>query len=127
MARLMAESLDLNQFDGPDPLIVAGESWEKSNKREESRLQPLYEASRAATPTGTTGFIMEFGVADGYARYRVTSHHPLILQHIYVGDGWQIPAAHVRGIRLQDVVDDMNQTRKHPVPPIVSTDFDHSR
>lgn len=127
MARLMAESLDLNQFDGPDPLIVPGVSLEAAQKREGSRLEPLYEASRAATPTSTTDFILHFGVADGYARYRVVKHHPLTLQHIYVGDGWQIPAAHVRGIRLQDVVDDMNRARKFLTPPIAITDYDYSR
>lgn len=47
--------------------------------------------------------IIRFPVADGYALYRVVKKDPLTIQHIPAGDAWQIPAAHVRGLRLEDV------------------------
>jgi hypothetical protein len=50
--------------------------------------------------------VLSFGVADSYAHYLVVKRKPLTLQHIYYMDGYQIPAAHVRGLTLADV-DDM--------------------
>lgn len=47
--------------------------------------------------------IVRFPVADGYALYYVKSLKPLVLQHIPYGDAWQIPYAHIRGLRLADV------------------------
>jgi hypothetical protein len=47
--------------------------------------------------------VVQFGVADGYASYLVVSRKPLTLQHIAYMDGYQIPYAHIRGLRLADV------------------------
>jgi hypothetical protein len=46
--------------------------------------------------------IMTFPVADGKACYLVVSESPFTLQHIPVGDAWQITSAHIRGLRLAD-------------------------
>jgi hypothetical protein len=43
--------------------------------------------------------------------YLVVKRKPLTLQHIYYMDGYQIPAAHVRGLTLADV-DDMVRREK---------------
>lgn len=47
--------------------------------------------------------IVRFQVADGYACYYVKSFKPLVLQLIPAGDAYQIPAAHMRGLRLDDI------------------------
>jgi len=47
--------------------------------------------------------LLQFPVADGYALYFIKSTKPLVLQHIYHLDGYEIPGAHVRGLRLEDV------------------------
>lgn len=47
--------------------------------------------------------IITFGVADGKAIYAVVSKKPLQLMHIPMGDAYQVPNAHIRGLRLKDV------------------------
>lgn len=47
--------------------------------------------------------VISFPFADGFAMYFVKSMRPLVLQHIPYGDAWQIPYAHIRGLRLADV------------------------
>ncbi len=49
------------------------------------------------------GKVVRFQIADGYAEYMVASQKPLQLMHLNVGDGYQIPDAHVRGLNLTDV------------------------
>jgi len=50
-----------------------------------------------------TGKVVTFPFADGFAYYFIKSERPLILQHIPYGDAYQIPAAHLRGLRLEDI------------------------
>jgi len=42
-------------------------------------------------------------VADGQAMYFIVSDNPLVLRHIPFGDAYQLPYAHVRGLRLSDI------------------------
>jgi len=49
------------------------------------------------------GSVVRFGVADGYAQYMIASEKPLTLVHLHFGDGYQIPEAHIRGLRLSDL------------------------
>ena len=75
-------------------------------KRTEAMLQRLLAKSREAAADGkAAGIVLQFPVADGRAYYVVVREKPLTLQHIPFGDGWRIPAAHVRGLTLRDVRD----------------------
>jgi hypothetical protein len=47
--------------------------------------------------------VLRFQVADGYAQYYVESERPLVLRHIATFDMYSIPDAHVRGLTLADV------------------------
>ena len=48
--------------------------------------------------------IVSFPVADGSAMYFVKfTKTSVTLQHIPYGDAWQIPSAHIRGLRKADV------------------------
>ena len=51
--------------------------------------------------------LIKFPAADGYAYYRVVAESDVddepVLQHVPIGDSYHIPAAHVRGLRTQDV------------------------
>ncbi len=47
--------------------------------------------------------IVRFQIADGYAFYYVKSFSPLVLQLIPYGDSYQIPEAHMRGLRRADI------------------------
>lgn len=71
--------------------------------RTDNLLKTMQE-KEAALPEGTyEGVILAFPVADGAAMYLVQKTRPLTLQHIPVGDAWQIPAAHLRGLNMDDV------------------------
>lgn len=67
----------------------------------------MCEFSAKATEKNPRGFILDFPVADGYAHYLVVEVKPLTLSHIPHGDAWTIPAAHIRGITLDDVLQQM--------------------
>ena len=54
-----------------------------------------------------TGRLLKFPVADGYAVYRIVSVKPLTLAHIDYMDAWSIPGAHLRGITLASVKEEL--------------------
>jgi len=82
------------------------EKLDECLKRTEAMLQRLLAKSREAAADGkAAGIVLQFPVADGHAFYVVVKDKPLTLQHVPFGDGWQIPAAHVRGLTLRDVRD----------------------
>jgi len=84
-----------------------GEGRRACSDRTDGMLARLMEASDAVDiDAGTVeGVVLQFPVADGYAIYRVSRASPLTLEHIPVGDAWRIPAAHIRGIRRRDVLE----------------------
>lgn len=54
--------------------------------------------------------VIQFPVADGYAMYFVKfTKTSVTLQHIPFGDAWQIPFAHIRGLRKADVEADLKR------------------
>ena len=61
-------------------------------------------AKANALPEGEyVGAILSFPIADGKALYLVDKVKPLTLMPIPYMDGYQIPAAHIRGLTLDDV------------------------
>lgn len=61
---------------------------------------------------GLVGEVIRFQVADGYAQYMVWQQSPLSLIHIATMDGYSIPEAHIRGLRLADVKDLVARERR---------------
>ena len=49
--------------------------------------------------------IMHFPIADGQALYKVIKENPLTLQHIPVGDAYEVSNALLRGLRSSDLED----------------------
>lgn len=69
-----------------------------------AKLLKEMQAEADALPEGKyEGAILSFSIADGAALYLVHSTKPLKLKHIPYGDAYQIPYAHLRGINLADV------------------------
>ena len=99
MARL-AESYPMPQ---PDFGSVSPGWYEKQEKI----MKQLEKESAKATEKDPVGFLMSFPVADGCAVYRVVKAKPLTVQHVDYMDGWQIPAAHIRGLTMVDVFQQM--------------------
>lgn len=46
---------------------------------------------------------VSFGVADGCALYVIQSYSPPVLRWVPFGDRYQIPYAHLRGLRAADL------------------------
>jgi hypothetical protein len=57
-----------------------------------------------------TGQIVRFPVADGAAEYMIMNGTSML--HLPLGDAWQIPDAHARGIRITDIRNELDRSRK---------------
>lgn len=57
-----------------------------------------------------TGEVVRFPIADGYAQYMVADANTLI--HLPLGDAWQIPGPHARGLRISDIKAMVERDRK---------------
>jgi hypothetical protein len=73
--------------------------WDKKPGESYQEYSNRTSALEAAIPWDR---VMSFPVADGKACYFVKSEKPLVLQHIPLGDAYQIPDAHLRGLRPAD-------------------------
>lgn len=76
-------------------------------------VELVQDAARKAHTGNLVGEIVRFGVADGAAEYVVWKHAPLQLVHLPIGDAWNIPEAHARGLRLADVRALVEQSRRY--------------
>jgi hypothetical protein len=83
--------------------------FDEATKRFETELAA---EARATNSGDTVGEIVRFQIADGYASYMVWSEKPLHLIDVGGPDGYQIPEAHERGLRLSDIRDKVAQDRK---------------
>jgi hypothetical protein len=90
-------------FDPPE--IEVGLPWKEWKKRDQEYIDRLaaHVKETAYTDDPLIGEVIQFSIADGYAQYMVWNTEPLELIHLELGDAWQIPDAHARGIRLADV------------------------
>lgn len=83
------------------------EDLSKYFRRTEKALADLLKAGDKVDLGGNlTGVVIQIPWADGYAFYRVASDKPrcLELEHIPVGDAWQLPAYMIRGLGRRDIV-----------------------
>lgn len=90
MARLTEEPYPLPEYD-PDEY----DDYREHMEEEQAALNDLLEDDSES--------VVKFPRADGYAMYRVVEKEPLLLQHIPYGDAYRIPAAHIRGLRWEDI------------------------
>ena len=97
MAKLGAE------YKLPELRLGKGVKFEDTEHYKE--LKRLQDISEKLPDGEVVGGVISFQVCDGYAMYLVTKDKPLTLRHIDWLDGYCIPDAHVRGLRIQDVRD----------------------
>lgn len=76
---------------------------EANMKAEADYIERLATWLRSTRQGELVGKVVRFPAADSYAQYMVASEKPLHLVHLPIGDAWQIPAAHARGLRLSDI------------------------
>jgi hypothetical protein len=95
-----------NGFEPPsfDEAFVDGRYDYKHHDRiNQAYFDRLAAEARRLNKGDMVGEIFRHPVADGYAVYMVWSHRPFSLIHISIDDGYRLPEAHERGLRLSDV------------------------
>ena len=102
--------LDPKPFDGL-PQKKDGEDYTEFYHRQYESFQKMWDAGLDLPEGQIKGAVVHFPIADGHANYIVTKLRPLTLQHVPVDDGWQIPLAHIRGLRKDDLVHMVNMQR----------------
>jgi len=91
---------------------VNGEDWQAAGKRTQALLEELYAKSNKLNLKGDlTGAMLKFPVADGYAFYQVVKAKPLQVMHIPYGDAWQVDGIMIRGLRVDDVREELRRER----------------
>ena len=92
-------SLGIFMKDGRDAYYAAEKQW----------LDGLAELARKNSSCDLAGEIVRFPIADGYAQYMIWDGRSMI--HLPLGDAWQIPEAHARGLRLADLRENVRRER----------------
>ena len=101
----MAELVE--QYDGLPDYDRDEDEYREYIEKEKAAFDELVENAPESPEEGIEGAMIRFPRADGYAHYRVVGTDPLQIQHVPFGDGYAIPAAHVRGLREEDVIRQM--------------------
>jgi hypothetical protein len=87
--------------------------WDAYEKAQQDYLKSLQEWARLRYgPSPYIGEIVRFGVGDGNAVYMILRLKPCEIMHIPIGDAWQIPAAHARGLKASDLRGMVERDRK---------------
>lgn len=77
--------------------------WRAQFNQELELIQELIDNSNELPSDKIIGGILRFQVADGYAWYIVTREKPLTIAWLPIGDEYEIPDAHIRGLNREDV------------------------
>lgn len=103
-------------FDPPDSIeeaMVDGKfSYDKMCAVEDAYINRLAAEACRRSSHELVGKTVRFPCGDGYAVYIVWDVKPLTLVHVPVGDAWEIPAAHERGLTLADVRSQIEHAEK---------------
>ena len=83
-------------FESPN--IDRSGDWQK---QEQDYIEGLKNWCKEHGKGTSRGEVVRFPVGDGYAQYMVFSGSALI--HLPLGDAYQIPEAHSRGLRAKDI------------------------
>ena len=76
-------------------------------------IEECRDIAKASFPDDEyVGEVIKFPVADGYAMYMVAQTSPLELFHLALGDAYQIPKAHVKGLDMDDVREEVAHERR---------------
>jgi len=107
MATLLSKSYELPALD-----FKTSGPWNKDTQPHMQKMEELQDISDALPEGEIVGGIISFGVADGSAIYLVTKAKPLTLQHIDFCDAYRVHPAMIRGLRKQDILDQLGSRRR---------------
>jgi hypothetical protein len=77
-----------------------------------ARLEAVMKTFPQATDKPVVGMMIQFPVADNYARYVVKSLDPLELEHFPIFDGYSVHPALIRGLIVEDLQHDIDMSRE---------------
>jgi hypothetical protein len=81
-------------------------------KAEEAFLADLAEAARRNGTSDLLGEEVRWHRGDGYARYMIWKTSPLQLIWLELGDAWSVEDALIRGLRVADLREMVDQARR---------------
>lgn len=87
---------------------ATAQEWMKAENEWKSRLAQYVRGRNPSCKLA--GKVVSFYVADGSAQYMVWTTKPLALLHLPLGDAYQIPDAHARGLRVSDIKDQVKRS-----------------
>lgn len=87
--------------------------WDALGKAEDEWLENKLAENYQRQRDDIKGAVVKFQIADGYAWYLVTKLRPLTLQQV-IGYSFEysIPEAHIRGLRVKDIEDQLELERR---------------
>ncbi|MBR37171.1 MAG: hypothetical protein CMF13_02245 [Idiomarina sp.] len=83
--------------------------YKKHEDAEKTFIQNIVDFCKENSNCPHAGEEINFPIADGKARYIVLNYRQII--HLPVGDKWSIPDAHARGLRKDDIIQNI-ESRK---------------
>jgi hypothetical protein len=101
--------LDPNPYPLPEP------NWQDFRNSPDTKVfDALLEASNNLDLDSgeVEGGMLRWQRADGYAWYIVTKAKPLTVQHVPYGDAWSIEPALIRGLNMQDVLEQLIRAKR---------------
>ena len=102
MAKVYSHPYEINTPDFNEAFIDGRFSVEKMTELDNRFIEECRAWVRdAGYRHKLTGQIIRFGVADGQAQYMILNGTSIM--HLPLGDGYQIPEAHARGLRAKDM------------------------
>ena len=84
--------------------IASGQTSADFKRHDEQLAEFMKASSKVDTNVSLVNAIIQLPFADGAAIYRVSKDKPLTLQHVPCLDAWQVPYAHIRGLRRTDII-----------------------
>jgi hypothetical protein len=85
-------------------------NWSRDSEHEQA-FKRLLKVSDSLAEHEVVGGMLKFQVMDSYAWYLVTKRSPLTLKHVDYMDGYTIPDAYLRGLRIEDVEYQLDRER----------------
>lgn len=96
-------------FDFGEMPGFGGGDWREFDRKQEEEFKRISDRSDALPEGSIRGVLLSFARGDGYAYYLVTEERPLTLAWLPYADAWDIPAAHIRGLTRDDVLEQHKQ------------------
>jgi hypothetical protein len=97
------------------PEFNPGTDFQQHLEAEDEALRKAQLDAKAKTGVllnTLVGELLRWPRGDGHAVYMITKERPFTIAHVQIGDAWEIEAALIRGLRMEDARLMVEQDRK---------------